>query len=741
MSQHLIALAGNPNAGKTSLFNSITGARQHVANYPGVTVERKEGYFKQNGQELHLVDLPGTYSLTAYSLEELVARNVLVTERPKLLINIVDASNIERNLYLTVQLLELGIPMVIALNMIDVAESRGIQIDASKLSRKLDIPVIPTVGRSGKGKEQLLAATVESAEKNAARPPLRISYGPDIDPFMSEMESKILAAGFLTDLYPARWTALKYFESDEEVIKKGREVNPDLSAGLESMVDRVADHLQKTLDTYPEAVIADHRYGFIAALLKSGVVRRKHDMDRLYLSDKVDRVVTNRFFGPIIMALIVYALYSFSFSLSEIPVGWLEDGFAALSGFVESALPPGHLRSLITSGIIDGVGGILGFVPIIIFMFLGISFLEDSGYLARAAFMLDRVFRAFGLHGNSFMAFILGGGIAGGCGVPAVMATRTLRSSKERIATILTVPFMNCGAKLPVFALLIGAFFSENEAQVMFIITLLSWSIALLVAKLLRSTILQGPSMPFLLELPPYRIPTFRGLLIHTWERAWLYVRKAGTTLLAVSIILWGLMNFPELPESRTAAFEQQKESIVAGLPEELRANALSGELAEENIPAGFEGVNEELQKVAHVEAQAALRYSIAGRIGTALESITSLCGFDWRTNVALVGGFAAKEIVVSTLGTAYSLGEVDAEENSSLSELLAKDAAWNPLVAFTLIVFSMIYTPCVVSVVCLAKEAGGWKWGVFSMVFNTLTAFLVAILVYQSGILLGIGI
>jgi ferrous iron transport protein B len=442
------------------------------------------------------------------------------------------------------------------------------------------------------------------------------------------------------------------------------------------------DHLQKTLDTYPEAVIADHRYGFIAALLKSGVVRRKHESDRLYLSDKIDRVVTNRFFGPIIMGLIIYAFYYFSFTYSAIPIEWLEKGFAALSGLMESVFPPGRLRSLVTSGIIDGVGGILGFVPIIVFMFLGISFLEDSGYLARAAFMLDRVFRVFGLHGNSFMAYIVGGGIAGGCGVQAVMATRTLRSSKERLATILTVPFMNCGAKLPVFALLIAAFFSENQAQIMLVLTVLSWSMAFLVAKLLRSTILRGPSTPFLLELPPYRLPTLRGLLIHTWERAWLYIRKAGTILLAVSIILWALMNFPQLPESEKESFEASRAAVVAELPQELRAPALAGELkggeAAADVPAELEGVKEKLLAIDQTGAQAALKGSIAGRIGTALEHVTRFCGFDWRTNVALVGGFAAKEVVVSTLGTAYSLGNVDAEDNSSLS-----DRHWFSLIGY----------------------------------------------------------
>ncbi len=741
MDDHFIAIAGNPNSGKTTLFNALTGAHQRVANYPGVTVERKEGHCKTNGKEVRLVDLPGTYSLTAYSPEELVARNVLLVEKPRVVINIVDASNLERNLYLTLQLFELGIPVVIALNMVDVAKGRGIVIDAARLSGMLGVPVVQTIARSGNGKGELLNAAVALADVASAWTPLRISYGPDIDPVLDAMEEKILSIGFLTGSHPARWTALKYLECDEDVVEKGRKANAEFSSQLEKMVDRVAEHLKKTLDTYPEAVIADYRHGFTAALLKSDVVKRDHEADRQYLSDKIDRVLTNRLLGPVIMAFILYALYYFSFTCSEFPVKWLEAGFAALSGFMESVLPEGHLRSLITKGIIDGVGGILGFVPIIIFMFFGIAMLEDSGYLARAAYMLDRIFRIFGLHGNSLMAYIVGGGIAGGCGVPGVMATRTLRSSKERLATILTVPFMNCGAKLPIYALLIGAFFAENEARMMLLLTGISWSMAFLAAKLLRSTILKGPSTPFLLELPPYRLPTLRGLLIHTWERAWLYIRKAGTILLAVSILFWAFMTFPELPESEKTIFEAKRQAIVADLPEDLRADALAGELPKEEMPEQIADAREKLLAVEKAKAQDALRYSIAGRVGTALETVTQFCGFDWRTNVALVGGFAAKEMLVSVLGTAYSMGQVDPEEDAPLRELLAKDPAWNPLVAFTLILFSMLYVPCVVSVVCLAREAGSWKWGLFSMVFDTVLAFLVAVLVYQCGRLFGIGV
>ncbi|MFP5213887.1 MAG: ferrous iron transport protein B, partial [Acidobacteriota bacterium] len=552
-----------------------------------------------------------------------------------------------------------------------------------------------------------------------------------------EMEGKIEAAGFLAESYPARWTALKYIEADEEVIAKGSETNASFSAELESMVAGVADHLKKTMDTYPEAIIADHRYGYISAVLKSGVVRRNYDGERIYLSEKIDKVVTNRFLGPIIMGLILYGLYAFTFTYSKIPVGWIEAGISALGGFAGDVIPEGPLRSLVVSGVIDGVGGVIGFVPIIVFMFLGVSVLEDSGYLARAAFMLDRIFRIFGLHGSSFMAYVVGGGIAGGCGVPGIMATRTLRSSKERLATILTVPFMNCGAKLPVFALLIAAFFPENEAGVMFALTIVSWGMAFLISKLLRSTILRGPSTPFLLELPPYRLPTLRGILIHTWERAWLYLKKAGTVLLSVSILLWAGMHFPGLPDAEKAFFEAERQAVVSELPQDQRVAALAGE----ELPEDAADVKEKLTAIQREEAQAALKNSIAGRLGVALESVTRYAGFDWRTNVALVGGFAAKEVVVATLGTAYSMGEVDAEESTPLSEQLAKDPAWSPLTAFSLIIFCLLYTPCVVSIITIVREAGGWKWGIFSMAFNTTIAFLMAVLVYQGGRLLGIGV
>jgi len=725
-------MAGNPNSGKTTLFNELTGARQHVGNYPGVTVEKKEGIYTNNGNKIHIVDLPGTYSLSAYSQEEVVARDFLVNEKPAVIINIVDASNIERNLYLTLQFLELGIPVCVALNMMDIAQNRGIIIDIEKLSNLLNIPIIPTIARKGENKNELMKAAEAVANTSTNQYP-KISYGSDIDHALQTMELAIRANKFLTDIYPSRWIALKYLENDEQIVNLGKQKNPEISQELEKIVADVSNHLNDTMNTCPEAEIADHRYGYIKSIIKQVLTINVSDKDRLFISDKIDKVVTHRFVGPLIMIAVIMSVYQFTFTYSEIPVGWFERFFVWLNETVSALLPNGHMKSLIVSGIIDGVGGVLGFVPLIMFMFFAISILEDSGYLARVAYMLDRVFRVFGLHGNSVMAFIVSGGIAGGCAVPGIMASRTLKSPLERMATLLTVPFMNCGAKLPVFALLVAAFFSDNEATVMLIITAIAWGGALVVAKLLRVTIIRGEATPFVMELPPYRFPTFKGLMIHTWERTWQYIKKAGTVILGISIILWAMMTFPGLSDDLTSGFEQKRNETKSAFPatiiQELETTSETSQLSED-----ARKLKARLMSVDRMETETALRNSIAGRIGVFLESVTKWAGFDWRTNIALIGGFAAKEVVVSTLGTAYSLGEIDPEETSSLSNILKNTPGWSPISAFSLIIFTIFYAPCFVSVVCIVRESGSWKWGLFSVVFNTSLAFILSVAVFQIG-------
>jgi len=727
-----IALAGNPNAGKTTLFNRLTGARQHVGNYPGVTVEKKEGTFIHNNQKIQVTDLPGTYSLTAYSVEELVARDFIVNEQPDVVVDIVDASNLERNLYLSCQFLELGVPLVIALNMIDVAESRGIEIKAEKLAKLLGVPVVPIIARSGKGVEELFDAVLQTAIQGAVRQPVLLRYGSDLDQTITKMLPLIQDNQLLTDQYPARWIAIKFLEDDDQILEKAQLKNTEITSQLLQLCDSVTAHLQQTMEVYPEAVIADHRYGYIKSVLHQGVVTEKFVGDRLYTSDKIDKIVTHRLLGPLIMAAILFGLYTFTFTYSTTLVDWFASFFALISDTVDGLLPDGPLKSMIISGAIDGVGGVLGFVPIIMFMFFGIAVLEDSGYLARVAFMMDRIFHFFGLHGSSVMPFIVSGGIAGGCAVPGVMATRTLRSPKERMATLLTVPFMNCGAKLPVLTLLIGAFFSAHQARYMFLATVAAWLVALVAAKFLRMTVLKGESTPFVMELPPYRFPTIRGLVIHTWERTWQYIKKAGTVILGISILLWAMMTYPGLPDDKALAFNQARQEILAGTATQQNNTTEETVLTEDQLTA--------LTTIEGQEAEAALRNSVAGRIGIALESISQFAGFDWRTNIALVGGFAAKEVIVSTLGTAYSLGAVDAEDSATLKDRLAADPNWNPVVALAVLAFIMFYAPCFVTVVCIAREAGSWKWAAFSMGFNTLFAFAMAVCIYQIGMVLGLG-
>ncbi|MGX9727672.1 MAG: ferrous iron transport protein B [Candidatus Electronema sp. VV] len=703
-----IALAGNPNAGKTTLFNHLTGSRQHVGNYPGVTVEKKEGSLLHAGQDIRVVDLPGTYSLTAYSVEELVARDYLVNERPDVVVNIVDAVNLERNLYLTCQFLELGVPLVIALNMVDAAEKRGISIDTAELSRLLGAPVLPIVARSGQGVQELLDAVVAVSQQQE-HPPTLLRYGSDIDQALRDLVPLIEENSLLADLYPPRWTALKVIENDEQIISRVLRADAALGGQLVSHSESLSKHLRNTLDAYPEAVIADHRYGFIKSIIRQGVVTRAFDEDRLYASDKIDKIVTHRLLGPLLMAAILFGLYSFTFGWSGFFVELLEGVFEALGGLADAFLPDGPLKSMLIAGVIDGVGGVLGFVPIIMFMFFGIAILEDSGYLARVAFMMDRIFHFFGLHGSSVMPFIISGGIAGGCAVPGVFAARTLRSPKERMATLLTVPFMNCGAKLPVLTLVIGAFFADHQALYMFAATVASWTMALLAAKFLRLTVLRGESTPFVMELPPYRFPTLRGLLTHTCERTWQYMKKAGTVILGISILLWAMMTYPGLPAAEAEKFADRARQAASD----------SAELT---------------QQIEREQAEAGLRHSVAGRIGLTLEPLSQWAGFDWRANIALVGGFAAKEVILSTLGTAYSLGETSPEDAAPLKERLKTDPRWTPASALAFLAFIMFYAPCFVTVVAIAKESGSWKWAAFSIGFNTLIAYSLAMLIFQAG-------
>ena len=749
MNPTTIALIGNPNCGKSTLCNLVTGAHQRVGNYPGITVEKHECTLHLDGVTYTLVDLPGAYSLTAYSVEELAARDFLLNERPMQVIVVVDAVNVERALALVLQIQEMGMPVMVVLNMMDELRAKGMSIDQKALSAALGVPVVGIVARTGEGKDTFLqtlkAAIADTQAKVQAGQPLEprhLSYGTDLDPVLERMEALISRDAFWArhKEYPPRWVGVKYLEQDEQVMGLGA-ASPECHAALVGMVRELAAHTNVTLHADPDALVADYRYGAINSMLR-GVVQRP-EQTRFSLTDKLDKVLTNALIGPVLMLAVLYGLFWLTIELGAAPQGWVEDFFGWLTKLAENAMEESDLRSLLVDGIIAGVGGVLGFAPLILIMYFFLSFLEDSGYLARMAYMLDRVFRMFGLHGASVVPFIISGGIPGGCAVPGVMAARTLRSPKERIATVLTAPFLSCGAKTPVFLMLSIAFFNKNADMALFGITLTGWAFVLLVSLLLRKTVIAGASTPFVMELPPYRLPTLQGLLLHTWERVWLYVKKAGTVILAISVIIWAAMTYPKLPqetldaqEQAMAQLEEQQKAALEKVKAASYPDEATAKKALEKATAEMEDAKGDLE---NAHAQAALVHSVAGRLGRALEPVSAPAGFDWRTNIALIGGFAAKEVIVSTLGTAYSMGEVDPEEYEEVGEAtglaarLAADSHWNKGAALAFMVFVLLYAPCFVTVAVIGREIG-WKWAGFSVCFNTLLAYCVAVLVNKLG-------
>lgn len=716
-----IALAGNPNCGKTTLFNAYTGSRQHVGNYPGVTVDRKEGTISVDNTPVTLVDLPGTYSLTAYSQEELVARDELSLGRVDAVIDCADASALERNMLLTVQMMEMGMPVVLACNMMDEARKAGIHIDMQKLSEQLGTPVLPIVARNGEGIREVARAALDLAKKGR-KEPLHINYGPELTEAVEALEKRLSEEKILIDRYHPHWTALKLLEGDTKVQESVREARPDLAPEILSYCEGIEEKVKAATQATCESVITDARYGYIRGLLAQGVVKQDPGKDRLALSDRLDKILTNRFLGPLIMIGVLYLMFVITFNLGAYPQEWLEDFFAWMGSELGDHMDDGLLKSLICDGIIAGVGGVVSFVPLIAIMFALIAFIEDSGYMARIAYVMDRIFRFFGLHGASVMPYIIAGGIAGGCAIPGVMATRTLRSPKEKLATLLTLPFMCCGAKVPCFLLLIAAFFPKSPALAFFLVLCCGWVGALLMASLLRHTIIRGAGTPFVMELPPYRLPTIFSILMHMWERTWMYLKKAGTIILAISIVIWAAMTFPSLPDSQKAPFEE-KVAALEGQQKGLQEDSEQ-----------YKALQDQIDEANNDLAAAQLRYSYGGRIGVAIEPVTKYLGFTWRTNIALVAGVAAKEAVVSTLGTAYSMGEQDPEDAAPLGERLKQDPDFTPAVALSLMIFILFYSPCFVSLVVIKSEAGGWRWLFFSMIVDTIFAAILAFIAYNIG-------
>ena len=702
-----VALAGNPNSGKTTIFNNITGARQHVGNYAGVTVERREGFRRFQGQDLLLVDLPGTYSLTANSLDEIVARNVIIDEKPDLIVNILDASNLERNLYLALQLLELERPLVLALNMTDMAEKAGIRINSDVLRTRLGVPVVKLIGNRNQGTEELLQTVVESSKRTIYRP-FSIDYGAKIEAAIVEVTE---ALQNLTHVkFPIRWLAVKLLENDTEV--QASLLKIEGGSAVAAIVARVRNKTAVLLGEELEIAMAEARYRVVADIVAEFV--DSSGRQEQTVSDRIDRVLTHRVLGLPLFFGIMWLLFNVVFTVGEIPQGWIEDAVKGFSDLVSANLAEGELRSLLVDGIIGGVGSVLTFLPSILLLFFGIALLEDTGYMARAAFVMDRVMRAVGLHGKSFIPLLLGFG----CSVPAVMGARTLENKSDRMVTILVSPLMSCSARLPVYTLLIAAFFSENVAgSVLFSIYFLGISLAILMALVFRKWMFPGASEPFIMEMPPYHLPTLRSIAIHMWERSILYLKKAGTLILAASILIWFITNYPanvEYSKDYDAAKGQITEQY-----DEVAAKPLLAQLDQE-------------------QAGEKLALSYAGQFGHFIEPVIKPLGFDWKMGVGLVSAVAAKEVLVSTLATIYSVGDVE-DDSQSLQEALAADAAFSPLVAFSLMVFTLIYSPCLAVLAVVRRETNSWKWPAFSFVYSTTLAWIMSFVVYQGGRLIGL--
>lgn len=667
-----IGLAGNPNVGKTTLFNNLTGLNQHVGNWPGKTVEKAEGHYNYNNNRVDVIDLPGNYALSAHSIEEIVSRDFIVDEDSDVIVNIIDASNLERNLYLTVQMMELGANLVVALNMNKFAQDKGYTIDAKKLSDLLGVPVVEIEANSKIGKDQLLK-TIEEAAKNPVNTVNRLSYGPELFDHLNELQTAIKEDKNLGDV-PSRWIAIKLLEDDEIILDRIEDSSK--RNNILNTTEKVKKHFKDIYNESSEEVIANARYAYIEGLLKE--VLTKPATEKKTLTDKIDSIVTNRLLGFPIFLIIMYLMFQITFTVAAPFQDMIDEGFGILGEMVATSLGDGMLTSFIVDGIIGGVGGVLVFLPQIILLFLIISFLEDSGYLARAAFVMDKVMHSLvGLHGKAFIPMILGFG----CGIPGIMATRTMENEKDRLITMLIVPFMSCTARMPVYLLLVGAFFAAaDQTNVIFSLYVLGIVVAIIVAFILRKTLFDDMDAPFVMELPDYKLPTLRGILMHTAEKSWGFVRKAGTIILAAAIIVWILSSFP----------------------------------------AGVEYGSQE---------------SAIGMIGTAVAPVFAPLGFgSWQPAVALIFGLVAKEVVVGTFSSLFGV----AEEGAGIAA--AMHGIFTPLTAYVFMVFVLLYIPCFAALGTIKQETGGWKWPLIMSVTTLITAYVVAFIVYMVGLALGFG-
>ena len=670
MKELIVGLAGNPNVGKTTVFNQLTGMRQHVGNWPGKTVERAEGSFKHGDYEYDIVDLPGNYALSAHSMEEIVSRDFIVDDDSDAIINVVDAANLERNLYLTVQMMELGANLVMALNMNDFAKKKEHIIDIKLMGELLGFPVIEVNAKTKDGFDELLT-TVEKAAANPIDSSVKLSYGDELKQHLSDLQELIEQDKSLMDV-PSIWTAIKLLEKDSIVIEKVQQSS--MSSKIMMEVDKVSKHLIDVYNEGAEEVIANARYAFIDGLMAEAV--KKPAVEKESTTDRIDKIVTNRLLAPFIFLAIMWVMFQLTFTIGAPFQDAIDQLFGYIAESVAGAIPNEYLASFICDGIIGGVGGVLTFLPIIILMFLFLSILEDCGYLARAAFTLDKVMhKIVGLHGKAFIPMILGFG----CGVPAIMATRTMENEGDRMLAMMLVPFMSCTARLPIYAIFTAAFFAENEGTVLLSIYVLGIVVALIVAAILKRTMFKGMSTPFVMELPTYKVPSLKGVLLHTWDKVKGFLRKAGTIILACSIILWALSIFPLGVEYGSAD-------------------------------------------------------SVLGMIGNFIAPIFAPLGFGfWQAAVAIIAGLAAKEVVVATFGTLAGMEEDDEEGITSLVQ-----STFTPLSAFSFMAFTLLYTPCFAAIGAIKQETNSYKWALTMCTITLVTAYIVSFLIFNIGALAG---
>lgn len=706
-----IALIGNPNCGKTSLFNIVSGAHEHVGNYAGVTVGAKEGSMKYKGYRLNIVDLPGTYSLSAYSPEELYVMRYLREETPDVIVNVIVASNLERNLYLTTELIDMNRSMVIDLNMFDELQRSGVDLDYKNLGRMLGVPVVPTVASSGYGIDKLLDTIIEVYEmRNPDTRHIHVKMNPEIESGISKLKDEFKNNTSVSHHFSPRFLAIKFLEKDPEVEKMLRE-NSDYHRWVE-IRDEENERIRKSLNEDVSSAIAAEKYGFIQGALKEnteGSLAKEEKSTRI-----IDDFVTNKLFGFPIFLLVMWLMFWATFKIGAYPMEWIESLVSWISRLLGNSMADGPLKDLILDGIIGGVGGVIVFLPNILILYAFISFMEDSGYMARVAFIMDKLMHRMGLHGKSFIPLVMGFG----CNVPAIMSTRIIESKSSRLITILINPFISCSARIPIYVLLVGAFFPNFGAWVFVGLYTLGILVAVFTAKLMRKFWFKADETPFVMELPPYRMPTLRATMRNMWGKAEQYLRKMGGLILVASIIIWALSYFPHYK--------------MEDVPEGYRASAL----AEMPESSKLDYSQTELDDMILKEYQQG--HSILGHIGKFVEPVVKPMEFGWKTCVSLIAGSAAKEVVVSTLGVLY-VGDDDADllsERLRTPSKITGKTPFTPASAMAFMVFVLLYFPCIATLAAISRETGSWKYSLFSVVYNTSLAWIFSFLTFRLFIL-----